>query len=118
MPPRRAERSRGVNPTGGSVDASIPLIIDCDPGIDDAIALALAVASREVDLLAVSTVAGNAQLETTTRNAVRLLGRLGRVDVPSFQVPGAPLVRTSRHGLVSPHGESGLGGVDLPGRPE
>jgi pyrimidine-specific ribonucleoside hydrolase len=59
-----------------------PLIIDTDPGIDDAFAIALATASPEVDLLAVTTVFGNVSLASTTENALRLLELCGRQDVP------------------------------------
>ena len=55
----------------------MPLVIDCDPGVDDAIAILLALASPEVELLALTTVAGNLPLETTTRNALRVLALAG-----------------------------------------
>jgi pyrimidine-specific ribonucleoside hydrolase len=91
----------------------IPLIIDCDPGIDDAVALALAVASPEIDLLAVTTVAGNAPLERTTDNALRLLELLGRPDVPVAGGATRALVRAGVHNRRSPHGVNGLGGIEL-----
>jgi pyrimidine-specific ribonucleoside hydrolase len=65
-----------------------PLLVDCDPGIDDAVALFLACASPEVRLLGVTTVGGNVGLPHTTRNARRLLTLAGRPDVPV--AAGAP----------------------------
>lgn len=95
----------------------IPLVIDCDPGIDDAVALALAVASPEVDLLAVTTVSGNAPVEVATANALKLLRAFGRDDVSVAPGAGRALVRVGWHGLASPHGEDGLGGVELGSAP-
>jgi inosine-uridine nucleoside N-ribohydrolase len=96
-----------------------PIVLDCDPGHDDALALMLAVASPEVDLVGVTTVAGNQTLEKTTANALRVLELCGRGDVPV--APGAPdpLVRR-RDVAAHVHGESGLDGPELPepsGRP-
>ena len=90
-----------------------PLVIDCDPGIDDAIAILLALASPEVELLALTTVAGNVPLETTTRNALRVLALAGREDVPVAAGAARPLVvRRDRNAVV--HGADGLGGAPLP----
>src|ERR671910_562433 len=61
---------------------TVPILIDCDPGHDDAIALLLALASPEVELLGVTTVHGNQTLEKTTANALRVLELAGRSDVP------------------------------------
>lgn len=92
-----------------------PLIIDCDPGIDDALALLLAAASPEFDLLAVTTVAGNRPVQITSDNACRVLDLGGRSDVPVYSGCGRPLARAEpRCNLV--HGEGGLGGVVLPYR--
>jgi inosine-uridine nucleoside N-ribohydrolase len=96
-----------------------PIVIDCDPGHDDAIALMLAVASPEVELLGVTTVAGNQTLEKTTANALRILKLCDRRDVPVAQGAGYPLVRR-REVASHVHGESGLDGPELPppvGRP-
>jgi len=92
---------------------SVPVILDCDPGHDDAIALLLALASPEIQLLGVTTVAGNQTLEKTTANAIRVLDHLDRTDIPV--VPGAPrpLVRELRV-AAHVHGESGLDGPALP----
>ncbi|HEX7254948.1 MAG TPA: nucleoside hydrolase [Gaiellaceae bacterium] len=89
------------------------LLVDCDPGHDDAIALLLALASREVELLGVTTVAGNQTLEKTTANALRILEFAGRTDVPVAAGANRPLLRepfVARH----VHGETGLDGPDLP----
>ena len=93
--------------------AAIPIILDCDPGHDDALAMALALARPELSVEAITTVAGNASLERTTLNARRVLTLLGRTDVPV--APGAerPLLREP-WAPVSVHGVSGLDGADLP----
>jgi purine nucleosidase len=88
------------------------IILDCDPGIDDALALALACSSPEIELLGVTTTHGNVPLFQTTENALALLEMFGS---PAKVYPGAsmPLVRNAVHaGAV--HGDNGMGGVDLP----
>ena len=90
-----------------------PVILDCDPGHDDAIALMLAVASPELDLLSVTTVSGNQTLPKTTANALRVLELVGRTDVPVHAGADRPLVR-EQHVAAEVHGESGLDGPDLP----
>jgi purine nucleosidase len=92
---------------------SIPIILDCDPGHDDAIALLLALASPEVDLLGVTTVHGNQTLDKTTENALRVLELAGRSDVPVARGADRPLVR-ELHVAAHVHGESGLDGPELP----
>ena len=89
------------------------IILDCDPGHDDAIALLLALASPELELLGVTTVSGNQTLEKTTANAIRVLDHLGRDDVPVAAGAPRPLVR-ERRVAADVHGESGLDGPDLP----
>ena len=92
---------------------STPIVIDCDPGHDDAIAILLALASPEVELRGVSTVAGNQTVDKTTRNALKVLELAGRADIPVVRGAAAPLrrpLRTAAH----VHGESGLDGPDLP----
>jgi inosine-uridine nucleoside N-ribohydrolase len=91
-----------------------PILIDCDPGHDDAIALLLALASPEVELLGVTTVAGNQTVEKTTANALRVLELLGREDVEVARGAGRPLVREPFVAAYV-HGETGLDGPDLPG---
>jgi inosine-uridine nucleoside N-ribohydrolase len=87
--------------------------LDCDPGHDDAIALLLALASPEVDLVGVSTVHGNQTLEKTTVNALKLLEFVGRTDVPVAVGADRPL---RREPFVAEyvHGESGMDGPALP----
>jgi inosine-uridine nucleoside N-ribohydrolase len=91
----------------------IPVILDCDPGHDDAIALLLALASPELELLAVTTVHGNQTLEKTTSNALRVLELVGRTDVPVAAGADRPLTRESAV-AAHVHGESGLDGPALP----
>jgi inosine-uridine nucleoside N-ribohydrolase len=92
---------------------SIPIILDCDPGHDDAIALLLALASPEVELLGVTTVHGNQTLAKTTANALRVLDLVGRADVPVAAGADRPLEREL---VVASHvhGDSGLDGPTLP----
>jgi inosine-uridine nucleoside N-ribohydrolase len=92
---------------------TVPIVIDCDPGHDDAIAILLALASPEVELRGISTVAGNQTLDKTTRNALKVLELAGRTDIPVVAGAGAPLRRTLRT-AANVHGESGLDGPDLP----
>ena len=89
------------------------LIYDCDPGHDDVIALLLALASPELELLGVTTVAGNQALELTTSNAIRVLDHVGHEDVPVAAGADRPLVR-ARHKNTRGHGETGLDGPELP----
>jgi inosine-uridine nucleoside N-ribohydrolase len=90
-----------------------PIVIDCDPGHDDAIAILLALASTEVELLGITTVHGNQTLDKTTLNALKVLELAGRPDVPVARGVERPLVRelsVADH----VHGESGLDGPALP----
>ena len=89
------------------------IVLDCDPGHDDAIALLLALASPEVELVGVTTVHGNQTLEKTTENALRVLELVGRGDVPVAAGADRPLVR-DLHVAAHVHGESGLDGPELP----
>jgi inosine-uridine nucleoside N-ribohydrolase len=93
--------------------APIPIILDCDPGHDDAIALLLALASPEVELLGVTTTHGNQTLEKTTANAIRVLEFAGRGEVPVAAGADRPLVRETFVAAYV-HGESGLDGPALP----
>ncbi len=92
---------------------STPVVIDCDPGHDDAMALLLALASPELELRAVTTVAGNQTLEKTTRNALKVLELAGRSDIPLAAGADAPLRRRLRT-AADVHGKSGLDGSNLP----
>ncbi|MEV6909572.1 nucleoside hydrolase [Amycolatopsis sp. NPDC051071] len=86
------------------------LIIDTDPGVDDAFALALAARSEDVDLLGVTTVFGNVPLSHTTANARRLLQLFGREDVPVAAGAARPLVYDNAEPAGFVHGEDGLSG--------
>jgi inosine-uridine nucleoside N-ribohydrolase len=92
---------------------STPIVIDCDPGHDDAIAILLALASPEVEVRGITTVAGNQTLEKTTRNALKILELAGRTDIPVAAGADRPLVRDLRT-AANVHGETGLDGPDLP----
>ena len=92
----------------------INIWIDCDPGIDDAVALAMAAASRDrLHILGISTVAGNQTSDRVTGNALKLASFLGMDDVPVVRGARGPLVRE-----VEPagdiHGATGLGNCELP----
>lgn len=88
------------------------VLIDCDPGIDDVLALTLAHGSPELDLVGVTTVGGNVELESTTDNALCLSDFLG-MRVPVARGAGRPLVRQPRT-AADVHGSSGLGDAVLP----
>lgn len=90
-----------------------PVILDCDPGHDDAISLILALSSAKLDVLAITTSAGNQTPEKTLNNALRVLTLLGRHDIPVASGAPKPLARE----LIiadNVHGESGLDGPKLP----
>lgn len=89
------------------------IILDTDPGVDDALAFLLAFSSPELKVEAVTTVAGNVSHEKGHRNAKQLLEFLGRTDVPVCRGAVRPLVREPRH-AEEVHGETGLGGASLP----
>jgi len=88
------------------------IVLDCDPGHDDAFAILLAAASKEIELLGVTTVVGNSYLENTTINARKVLD-LFDLDVPVFAGCAKPLLRNI---VVAPqiHGQSGLDGATVP----
>ncbi|MBC7115860.1 MAG: nucleoside hydrolase [Pseudothermotoga sp.] len=88
------------------------IVLDCDPGHDDAFAILLAAASKEIELLGVTTVVGNSYLENTTINARKVLD-LFDLDVPVFPGCARPLLRNI---VVAPqiHGQSGLDGAAVP----
>jgi pyrimidine-specific ribonucleoside hydrolase len=94
-----------------------PLVIDTDPGIDDAVAILLALASPEVDLRLVTTVHGNVELAQTTENARRVLHLAGRSDVPVAAGARSALVHPMPERAGHVHGSAGLGGVELPPSP-
>ena len=92
-----------------------PLIIDCDPGVDDALALLIAMAFPEsFNILGISTVGGNVSLERVTKNALKICELAGRQDIPVYAGCGRPLVKPSIRTEEGIHGETGLGGSHLP----
>lgn len=90
-----------------------PLILDCDPGVDDAMAIALLLGSDSVELVGITTVAGNVPLETTTANALRLTEFFGFPEVPVVAGAAHPLIRQSVSAAYV-HGVDGLGGAPVP----
>jgi purine nucleosidase len=92
---------------------STPIILDCDPGIDDALAIAFAAASPEIDLVGLTTVAGNVGLDKTTANALAVASFVGATDVPVTPGSPVPLLRPQLD-AGDVHGDSGLGGAVLP----
>ncbi|XGV97983.1 MAG: nucleoside hydrolase [Leptolyngbya sp. BL-A-14] len=91
-----------------------PIIIDCDPGADDAIALFLALAFPEqLNVLGITTVAGNVPLSLTQKNARSLCELMGKTDLPVYAGCPRPLLR-SLTTSEEVHGQTGLGGIDLP----
>ena len=95
------------------------VIIDTDPGIDDAAAIFLALASPELFVEAITTVYGNGSVEMCTGNALRLLYAADRLDLPVYMGAGKPLLRDPNPGWASEvHGADALGNTDFPLPPE
>jgi inosine-uridine nucleoside N-ribohydrolase len=92
---------------------TIPVILDVDTGSDDALALAYAVASPRLDLVAVTTVAGNVDVEKATANSLAVLDWLGASEVPVHRGASHPLVRPHQDAAHFHH-EGGIGGARLP----
>jgi purine nucleosidase len=90
-----------------------PVILDCDPGHDDMVAIVVAAARPEIDLLAITTVAGNGTLENTTRNARATCELAGIAGVPIAAGAPGPLLG-GLHTAASVHGSSALDGAELP----
>lgn len=91
----------------------LPVILDVDTGIDDALALCYAIGTAGIDLVAVTTVAGNVDVYQATTNTRNVLSFLGREDVPVHRGATRPLARPHRP-ATHIHGTDGLGGADLP----
>jgi purine nucleosidase len=89
------------------------IIIDCDPGHDDAIAILLAAANPHIELIGITTVAGNAEVEKTTLNALKICEIANKVNIPVAKGAGQPLVRV-RETAPDIHGISGMDGPLLP----
>lgn len=90
-----------------------PIILDTDPGVDDALAIMLALGSPELDVMGICTVSGNVPLNTGTRNAQGLLQLLDRTEIPVFAGADQPLKRDPVF-ATEVHGESGMGQAVLP----
>jgi inosine-uridine nucleoside N-ribohydrolase len=95
----------------------ISLLLDCDPGLDDAVALALAMASPELEVAGLATVAANAPIDTVTRNAERVMDRLG-CRCPLFQGAAKPIAIRARHStdLWGGDGQLPLGSPSRPAK--
>lgn len=92
---------------------ALSVILDTDPGVDDALAIMLALSSPEVDVLGVSVVSGNVSLDLGTENALKVLGLMGRTDVRVYRGADRPLVRDPVY-ADEVHGWTGLGQAVLP----
>lgn len=90
----------------------IPIIVDCDPGIDDTIALLTAFVSPELDIRGITPVCGNQPLERTVRNALQVCELGNRTDVPVYAGCFRPMLREPIYGQF--HGKTGLGNTMLP----
>lgn len=89
------------------------IILDCDPGHDDAVAILLALGNPEIDLIGVTTVGGNQSLDKVTYNARAVLEKAHATHIPVHAGCDRPILR-SQEVAASIHGESGLDGVELP----
>lgn len=91
-----------------------PIIIDCDPGHDDAMAIMWALSSEALDVRAITCVAGNKSLEKVVNNTLRVLTKFGHTNIPVGVGAAKPLLRERLRGGGSVHGESGIDGPILP----
>src|ERR1700686_2770999 len=111
--PRTLATERPVGSPQASNRGPFRVIIDTDPGVDDALALLLAMRSPELKIEAITAVAGNVPLELTLPNALRMVEIAGRTDIPVAAGAGSPLVRRLVTATYA-HGENGLGGAVFP----
>ncbi|XP_071802192.1 pyrimidine-specific ribonucleoside hydrolase RihA-like isoform X1 [Asterias amurensis] len=95
----------------------IEMIIDCDPGVDDAVAIMMALSQPSVNLLGLTCVGGNTPIDNVLRNALRVLRLCERTDVPVFRGSGSSLLHDSIKDAHHVHGSDGLGGVPDPDPP-
>ncbi|WP_294145073.1 nucleoside hydrolase [uncultured Clostridium sp.] len=91
------------------MEKKIPVIIDCDPGVDDALAIILALSHPSLDVRAVCSVTGNGNIENTTDNGLKILSLCGREDIPLYRGSDTALNR-ERPETVDAFGDDGLGG--------
>lgn len=89
------------------------IIIDCDPGIDDSLAIMLALSMEEVEVVGITIVCGNSPVELGTKNAKKVLHHMNRLDIPVYTGAAQPLRRDYVNALDT-HGEDGLGESFLP----
>jgi len=101
--------------TAGADERGAParVLLDCDPGIDDALAIVFGCGHPGLDLTGVTTVSGNVNLDTVTANALSVLELAGRPDVPVVPGSARPLLRATLDAREV-HGEGGLGAARLP----
>ncbi len=100
--------------TGAAADrARVPVLLDCDPGIDDALAIVFGCGHPGLDLVGLTTVSGNVNLDTVTGNALSVLELAGRPEVPVVPGSARPLLRPALDAR-DVHGEGGLGAAQLP----
>src|SRR5262245_54026411 len=97
--------------------AARPLLLDCDTGIDDSLALAYLLAEPGTDLVAVTTVSGNTSTAQAARNTLDLLGLAGRTGIPVAVGAHDPLRGSYSGGTPHVHGANGVGGIVLPRSP-
>ena len=100
----------------GNIMKKQKIIIDCDPGIDDSLALMLALSMEELEVLGITIVAGNAPVNMGYENALKILKFMGRLDIPVLKGAEKPLIREYVNALDT-HGPDGLGGSFLPDVP-
>ena len=96
------------------VATPIPIVLDCDPGVDDAMAILYGLRAPEVDIVAIGTVWGNIDVDTATLNTVRVLEIGGRPDIPVAEGAGRPLMGTEPTFAEMVHGPAGMGSIVLP----
>jgi purine nucleosidase len=89
------------------------IVIDTDCGVDDAVAVMIALSSSQIEVVGLTTVNGNVGVKQVTENVLRLLPVLGREDIPVYRGASRPLIAQPRH-AAGVHGGNGLGGVELP----
>jgi inosine-uridine nucleoside N-ribohydrolase len=102
---------RGRDDVGGG--AAHKIIIDADPGIDDSMAILFALNSKALDVIGITTVFGNADIEAATTNALRLVELSGK-DVPVYRGAAEPLVVPLRPPPDFVHGANGIGNIEAP----
>ncbi|BCJ94048.1 nucleoside hydrolase [Anaerocolumna cellulosilytica] len=95
------------------MNAKSKVIIDCDPGIDDSLALMLAITSKEMHILGITVVCGNVPVETGAENVLKILKLMDRLDIPVYIGEAKPIVR-EYVSAQDTHGVDGLGGSNYP----